>query len=100
MNKMILNLLMQNLLARRGGSFQVRRVSPWAGFLLLPLVAVIAVVGLVGFAVLSVGFLSFALVRSLLPRPRAAAHNNKPAEPTMTVLDASGKTVAQVPRGA
>ena len=100
MNRMILNLLMQNLMARRAGRFQIRRVSPWAGLVVVPVFGLLAVVGLVGFAALSVFFLVFSLVRSFLPGPKAARPETTRAEPTITVLDAAGNTVAHVSRGA
>jgi hypothetical protein len=70
MKRVILNQLLRKLQSPRGG-LHVRRVGPIGGFLIFLLVGVLAVVGLLGFAALSVGLMVFSVVRSFLPRPRS-----------------------------
>ncbi len=100
MNQRIFQEFLKQSSAAGGRSFRVQRVGPLGGILLFLLLIVGAVVGLVGFAALAVGFAGYSVVKAFLPRA-GALKNVRSApreEPTITVLDADGKTVATVPR--
>lgn len=95
MNQANLHHFFQKFSANGPAGIRVRKVGPVGAFLLFILFALVAVVGIAGLAVFAVGAIATSIVRGLLPRslPRAP----KP-EPTITVLDASGKTITTVPR--
>ncbi|RZA08389.1 MAG: hypothetical protein EOP11_04965 [Proteobacteria bacterium] len=103
MKKLILGYLMRKIALKQAGAqqfhrgFTVKRLGPLGGLLAIAMIAVVAVIGLIGFVIAGVGLSILAIGRSFFASPKISPRR---AEPTITVLDASGKTVAEVPRSA
>ncbi|RYZ84105.1 MAG: hypothetical protein EOP06_18715 [Proteobacteria bacterium] len=103
MKKLLLSYMMRKLALKQAGTQQfgrgvrIKRMGPIGGLIAMALLAIMAVIGLIGFVVAGAAVTLYAVGRRLLSAPKDSPQRR---EPTITVLDPNGKTVAEVPRTA